>query len=72
MNSVARNFGQFGVYTPKWMKATFPDLPAVGRFEAQTFEPAAWQGNYETMPFRNRLPDDEFWAKVSSYEIKSR
>ena len=62
MDSVARNFGQFGVYTPGWMKASFPDLPAVGRFEAQTFEPARWQGNYEPMPFRNRLPDDDFWA----------
>ena len=62
MDSVARNFGQFGVYTPGWMKATFPNLPGVGRFEAQTFEPAKWQPNYESMPFRNRLPDDEFWA----------
>ena len=62
MDSTARNFAQFGIYTPKWMKATFPDLPAVGRFEAQTFEPAGWQGNYEPMPFRNRLPDDDFWA----------
>ncbi len=62
MESIARTFGQFGVYTPRWMKATFPNLPAVGRFEAQTFEPAAWQPNYESMPFRNRLPDDEFWA----------
>ena len=62
MDSTARNFAHFGVYTLRWMKATFPDLPAVGRFEAQTFEPAGWQGNYEPMPFRNRLPDDEFWA----------
>ena len=60
--SVARNCGQFGIYTPRWMKATFPNLPGVGRFEAQTFEPAGWQPNYESMPFRNRLPDDEFWA----------
>ena len=62
MDNVARNFGQFGVYTPGWMKATFPNLRGVGRFEAQTFEPAKWQPNYESMPFRNRLPDDEFWA----------
>ena len=62
LDSVARNFANFGIYTPKWMKATFPNLPGVGRFEAQTFEPAKWQPNYESMPFRNRLPDDEFWA----------
>ncbi len=62
MDSTARNFGHFGIYTPSWMKATFPDLDSVGRFEAQTFEPAAWQPTYEPMPFRNRLPDDAFWA----------
>ena len=43
-------------------KPPSPNFRQWGRFEAQTFEPAAWQPNYESMPFRNRLPDDEFWA----------
>jgi hypothetical protein len=60
--SSGRNFGSMGVYTPKWMRAHFPNLDAVGRFEASTFDPGRWEPNYLPMPFRNRLLDDEFWA----------
>jgi hypothetical protein len=57
-----RNLAGLGIYTPAWMRAKYPDLPAVGRFESATFEADAWTPNYELAPFANRLPDDTFWA----------
>ena len=52
----------FGFYTPQWMKADYPGLPAVGRFEYETFDPERWTPNQDLAPFANRLRDDEFWA----------
>ena len=57
-----RNIASLGLYTPSWMRATYPDLPSVGRFESETFEPEKWTPLYEAAPFANRLPDDVFWA----------
>ena len=44
------------------MRAKYPDLPSVGRFESETFDPEEWTPLYELAPFANRLPDDTFWA----------
>jgi hypothetical protein len=51
-----------GAAIPYWAHADFPDLPSVGRFEWKTFDPAKWVPEYPNPAFRNRLPDDEFWA----------
>ena len=61
-SSTIRNIVGLGVYTPAWMRASYPDLPSVGRFEAETFEPDNWVALYDLAPFANRLPDDTFWA----------
>ena len=61
-DSSIRNFADFGIHTPKWMKSTFRKLPSVGRFEYANFDPERWNPNYVSAPFANRLPDDEFWA----------
>jgi hypothetical protein len=57
-----QNIAGFGLYTPAWMRASYPDLPAVGRLESETFEPGTWTPLYDLAPFANRLPDDTFWA----------
>jgi hypothetical protein len=57
-----RNLAGLGIYTPSWMRAAYPDLPAVGRLESATFDPDTWTPNYDVAPFANRLPDDTFWA----------
>ncbi len=57
-----RNMVGLGIYTPAWMRADYPDLPAVGRFEAKTFEPDKWSPVFDVAAFANRLPDDTFWA----------
>ncbi len=57
-----RNIIGFGIWSPSWMGATYPKLPAAGRFEAATFKPDRWTPLERLAPFENRLPDDEFWG----------
>jgi hypothetical protein len=57
-----KNIVSFGIVTPRWMRASYPDYPAVGKLESETFEPERWTTNHVIAPFANRLPDDEFWA----------
>ena len=61
-NTALRNIAGLGLYTPGWMRAKYPGLPAVGTFDAKTFEPEKWTNLYDLAPFANRLPDDAFWA----------
>ena len=51
-----------GIYVPRWARADFPDIPAVGRFEYEVWEPERFQDEYPNPAFKNRLPDDTFWA----------
>jgi hypothetical protein len=55
-------FFTFGLLVPKWARAKYPDIPAVGRFEAKVFDPVTWVPEYPNPAFSNRLPDDAFWA----------
>ncbi len=52
----------FGFYAPTWMRASYPGVRSVGRFDYETFDPERWTPNQDLAPFANRLPDDEFWA----------
>lgn len=65
-----------GLAIPNWAKASFPDLPSVGRFESSRFDPERWVPEYPNPAFLNRLPDDEFWAakqimSLSDQEIRA-
>jgi hypothetical protein len=51
-----------GLWSQDWERARYPKLKAVGRIEAETFDPEKWKPNYPNQAFMNRLPDDEFWA----------
>ncbi len=62
MSRSLKNLAGMGVYTPGWMRAHYPRLPAIGNFEAKTFYPGKWMPNQKLAPFLNRLPDDAFWA----------
>jgi hypothetical protein len=55
-------FLSLGLYVPRWARAHYPHLPAVGRFEWKAFDPEAWVPEYRNPAFANRLPDDAFWA----------
>ena len=60
--AIAANVFGMGLYTPAWMRASFPTLRGVGHFDFATFDPERWTPNYLNAPFANRLPDDTFWA----------
>jgi hypothetical protein len=51
-----------GLVIPYWARAHYPDLPSLGRFESEIFDPEKWLPEYPNPAFLNRLPDDEFWA----------
>ena len=50
-----------GMAVPRWARASYPNLKAVGRFESALFDPERWVPEYPNPAFLNRLPDDEFW-----------
>lgn len=51
-----------GAWIPDWTRARYPEIPGVGRFEADFFNPARWQPNYPLHAFRHARPDDTFWG----------
>jgi hypothetical protein len=52
-----------GVYTRPWMHIDYPPAPpAVGRLEAEAFDPAKWRPEYPNPAFLNMRADDGFWA----------
>ncbi len=57
-----RRIVSFGLFPRGWESAHYPGWPAVGRFEAETFDPETWKSNYPNPAFLSRLADDEYWA----------
>lgn len=62
LKPAAAQLASLGLYVPEWMRADFPDIRGVGRFESDVFDPERWRANYPNPAFLNRLPDDAFWA----------
>jgi hypothetical protein len=60
--SSAKEFFSLGLHVPHWSRIDYPELRGVGRFSAERFDPVAWTPEYPNPAFRNRLPDDVFWA----------
>jgi hypothetical protein len=60
--AAAWQFLSLGLYVNRWMLADYPDLPAVGRLDWDTFEPEKWKSNYPNPAFDSRTPGDTFWA----------
>ena len=61
-DAALRNIVGFGLWTPDWMKASYPKLPAVGRLEYSTFDPERWITLEGIAPFENALLDDQLWG----------
>jgi hypothetical protein len=53
-----------GLYTRPWMHIDYPPdtPPAIGRFEAESFDPTLWKPEYPNPAFDNMRADDAFWA----------
>jgi hypothetical protein len=52
----------FGLYVRPWIKVDYPDIPSVGRLEADYFNPSEWKPEYPNPAFKNARPEDLFWA----------
>ena len=57
-----RTIFTLGFYVRPWLKVRYPDLPAVGRFEANYFSPERWKPEYPNVAFDNARADDLFWG----------
>jgi hypothetical protein len=51
-----------GFYVRPWLKVHYPDLPAVGRIEANYFNQERWKPEYPNPAFDNSWPEDLFWG----------
>jgi hypothetical protein len=54
-----------GLYVRPWIRTDYWEgAKAVGRFEAEAFDPVAWRPEYPNPAFDNMRADDAFWAAV--------
>ena len=51
-----------GFYVRPWLKVKYPEMPALGRIEADFFQPDRWKPEYPNPAFDNLRADDAFWA----------
>jgi len=51
-----------GFLLKPWQTVPYEDVPAIGRFEGDEFDPAAWKPRVPTAALRHAQPDDLFWA----------
>jgi len=52
----------FGLYMRPWQRVRYMELPSVGRFEGDRFDPRTWSPRVPPAAFRHAGADDEFWA----------
>jgi len=55
-------FLTFGFGLSPWQTAEYADVPAVGRFEGDAFDPLTWRPRVPTAAYYEMRPDDAFWA----------
>jgi hypothetical protein len=51
-----------GFYLRPWQTVDYVEMPAIGRFESQAFDPVEWKPRVPTAAFLRARPDDLFWA----------
>ncbi|MCZ6769384.1 MAG: hypothetical protein O7D93_09080 [Acidobacteria bacterium] len=51
-----------GIWDRPWRHVKFPDYPAIGRFEADFFQPQLWRPEYPNPAFERMQIEDAFWA----------
>jgi hypothetical protein len=67
--STAKEFFSLGLYVPRWSTIDYPNLPSVGRFSSEFFDPRQWTPEYPNPAFNNRLPADAVWAAEQVMEF---
>jgi hypothetical protein len=61
-NALVKRLVTFGFYIRPWQTVRYVDVPAVGRFEGEEFEPDTWRPRVPTAAFLRARADDNFWA----------
>jgi hypothetical protein len=61
-SAAPKEIATLGLAVPRWQRVHYPKIPAVGGLDYVAFQPDEWKPDYPNQAFRNRLPDDEFWA----------
>jgi len=51
-----------GLWDRPWRHVKYPDYPAIGRFEADFFQPQLWKPEYPNPAFDRMQLEDAFWA----------
>lgn len=51
-----------GIWDRDWRHVKYPEYPAIGRFEADFFQPELWRPEYPNPAFERMLPEDALWA----------
>ncbi len=51
-----------GIWDRPWRHVKYPDYPAIGRFEADFFQPQLWKPEYPNPAFERMQLEDAFWA----------
>jgi hypothetical protein len=51
-----------GLYVRPWLTIRYTDIPSVGRFEGERFDPAQWRPTLPNRAMLNARLDDTFWA----------
>ena len=59
---LAKRLITFSFLIEPWQTVSYEELPAVGRFEGDRFDPPAWQPRVPTAALRHARSDDTFWA----------
>jgi hypothetical protein len=51
-----------GFFISPWQTVDYHELPSIGRFEGDAFDPQSWQPRVGTAALRHARADDAFWA----------
>lgn len=61
-DNAARDLGTVGLCRPEWEHGQYPDMPAAGYLETDTFDPDGWRPFLPNPAFDARTERDERWG----------
>jgi hypothetical protein len=59
-----KRFYTLGFYLQPWQTASYVELPEIGRFEGDAFEPEQWRSRVPAGAVLRARDDDKFWAAL--------
>jgi hypothetical protein len=61
-DTTKRRLLSMGLWRSPWQTAEYVEHPAIGRFEAEVFDPLTWKPRVPTAAYIEMRADDGFWA----------